>query len=267
MSKQSDLALEGAIQESWTTLRNAHFVRRLVSRAALGMGLAGVVLTPLLNLPEQSDAPADRGDVYNTTVHPPQAPGPSHEHERIPYLIPYPVYRKRPGPDGPRPLDEPTKHIKVATELNIRSAAASKLWHRSSFEKVGNEFWALPDASFKLVLLDSAFGGSGACNTARCEADFRGSFVNARGNASQATIEVRGQRIITRERVTGCRPVVDNVPYLACELRPASAVANERTCLYLRRAPKGETGEELVALEIRWEKRVPTGPTENVCDL
>ncbi|MEM1231438.1 MAG: hypothetical protein AAGI15_12930 [Pseudomonadota bacterium] len=254
MSKLSLRALDNALDDGWETLQRADTRRRWIRRVMLGLGLAIAVLTPLLNLPELQEEAEPTPTTFNTTMHSQSTGGPGGDD--IPYLVPYPVFTRPPEPPGPGGAPGPVtarvdQRLNVVAELNIRSAPPSKIWHRSAFERVGDEFWALPDASFKLQLARSP----APCTVDRCEASLAAVFFDGRGGENTTTVNINGVRLTTQPAQESCETVNDTLPYLLCALDRNSTGTTEDLCLWLRRAPSSEQAPERLALELRWEKR------------
>lgn len=256
LEKLSARALDHAISQAWVKLRRADLVRTFFRWAMPAVGVAVGTYGILTNLPPGETEP-ETGTTFNTTLHQSESTSTGGD---LPYLIPYPVYRPRPEvpPEGHPPVVLGDRNIKVVTQLNIRSVPASKIWHRTAFEQVGDEFWALPDASFRLTL---APGAGLPCQRDRCDATVNASFFGPNEPAIEAAIQVSGYQVLTTapalqdESAANCIPTRDNLPYLLCALKGQDQTAQEDVCLWLRRAPKGESGNEQLALEVRWERR------------
>ena len=254
MSKLSLRALDNAIDESWETLQRADTHRRWIRRIMLGLGIAIAVLTPLLNLPEFAEEAEPTPTTFNTTMHSQSSGGPAGDD--IPYLVPYPIFtrpREDPGPGGGSgPVTARVdQRLNLVAELNIRSAPPSKIWHRSAFERIGDEFWALPDASFKLRLAQSP----APCGINNCNASLAAVFFDGRGGETTMAVNIDGVLLTTQPELESCEPVEDTLPYLVCALERDNAGATEDLCLWLQRAPSSERALERLALELRWEKR------------
>lgn len=249
-SKLSDRALNHAIHRAWVKLRRADLVRTFFRWIMPALGVAIGTYGILTNLPKES---ADPNTIFNNTFNQSETQTPKSD---LPYLIPYPVYRPR--PDRAPPVIASDRTIKVVNELNIRSAPASKVWHRTIFEQVGDEFLALPSASFRLSLAPSA---GLPCRLDNCDATVTATILKATGPAVEGQIRVRGDAINPQTNnlrsgpAASCTAVRDNLPFLLCALPGQAQAAPQDICLWLRRAPQGETGNELLALEVRWEER------------
>lgn len=255
-TKLSDRALEHSIQTNWQLLLDASKVRRFFKTIMMTLGLTSAVALPLLN-----------SDPISSLVGP---PGPAGEDG-----VDGKNFEKVDSGSDDNPDDDtpPVQHshdgissnitVLNKNEIEIRSAPPSKIWHRSVFEKIGDEFWGLPDSNIKLKLIGSS---TNPCNLQSCDATFKLNFDQYQGVpdspyevkmfSKRRAIKLVNKTDSTKPMPEACRIIDDPTPYLLCRLKSInnSKALNEDVCLWLRRATKGERENEMVALDIRWEK-------------
>lgn len=271
--KLSDRALNTAINNNWHQMLSATQIRRFVQKSVLALGLSWAVALPLLNTNpidtlvgpqgtqglrgiqgnqgdegergsrgDSGGAKGDKGDKGDT--------GDT-------------------GSAGTGSAGTGNNDIRVLSVLEIQSAPASKIWHRSTFDNIGDEFWALPDSSFKLKLIALP---SKTCDLLNCEATFEATFdqfENVPDSTYQINLVTKHRAIEmlpkrqppneTQPKAKDCFVIDNNTPYLLCRLE-STIGPDFDVCLWLRRADKVENEndprnkEELIALEVRWEK-------------
>ena len=221
-------------------------MRQVVSRGVLGLGLVTAALLPLAGW--MSDQPA-----------PPPDDGPDSEAGPSVLMI-NPSLNVSTRPDGGRGEPPTLPEIKVynqfspsyTADLRIKSSPPGKLWHRTAFERAGDQFWALPNARFKLTLA----AGSAACTRTTCNASF-----DTEGLAGGGTLNVAGSQLTStgsngQGEIPGCTEFIDlRTPYLVCQLSGVATTEtpNANICLWIRRSVEEERPGEHVALDIRWE--------------
>lgn len=248
--KLSDRALNRAIETNWREMLSASRLRKWVQRGIMTIGVAWAVALPLLNT-DLSPPVVDT----QALVGPQGKPGKDGA----------PGIDGKDGKDGKDGEPGNPSNAKPATNITllnvnvmeIRSAPASKIWHRSVFDAVGDEFWALPDSSFKLKLESI----TQRCTLDSCDATFEATFdnfTNVSSDPYRITLQTLDRAIDIEPSIPNvCVRIADSTPYLLCRIDSAldpDVFPDSDVCLWLRRAVKGESLTEMVALEIRWQK-------------
>ncbi len=192
------------------------------------------VAWPLLTAPDPVSK-THRHDQYALVHDHPYAP--AHEHPYAPaHEHPYaPIHEHSGTRDGDIYI--------LPSAVRMNAAGAVPTWHRSAFVNTNDEFWAVPDANFKLTLV----GSDEPCTADRCLATFHAHFLTS---DLEQTIVLTGRNFLTTNLAQSgvCQRRNAGLPQLVCDL-PA-----ENVCLWLRRAETLEAPNERVALDIRWEK-------------
>ncbi len=249
-TKLSDRALQQATNSNWRWALRATRMRRFVQRGLVTLGVGWAVALPFLNTADDSDGkPAIAPTVNNMYLTP--SPAVEDHASNVTNIT-------NTGGESENPAG--VVEITVLNVFQVQSAPANKIWHRSAFRAVNDEFWALPDSSFKLKLL--AVNDAG-CSLTACSAKFRATFLdfqNVTGDGYQISLSATAPNIQTTIASDVCQTVDAINPFLICRLvgKPTVAGATNATnpdlCLWLRRADKTESGTESVAIDIRWQR-------------
>ncbi len=240
--KDSDAELATLIDEAHSQLQSAQTLERWVRRTLIAAGTIAAIYIPLQAwVSVDSSEPTDTG-------HPHAWEHEAHEHPvHITHVYPDPIPPTQPpsrceGCDGGGGTRSTTQqNITVATPvLRITTAKQNPFWHTAKFVNDGDEFWALPDADFKMRLQGNARG----CSQPSCF-QFQAVLLES---GSTFSINVRGERLSASAR---CREVaMPLAPELHCDLPGVTGV---RQCLRMRFSETPVAADEAkLALDIRW---------------
>lgn len=177
---------------------------------------------------------------------------------------------------GPLTID----NVDLKPELNVEIAGrnlqingispGARDWHRTVFDKVDDQFWALPVLDFALTLED--FGSSGGCSKRndeqgkRCSASFEfksNTFLGAVTPIPKAVVldgkNISKSALLVNDSPAECKTLdFPYIPVLLCKLKN-NDTTKDNACLWIRRSEHPEQPNQTqVALDVKWE-RIPQG--------
>ena len=258
--KLSDTTLEALVRDSGRLYRSASGIEQFVRNALMVGGTLAALYIPLdaflsTDFSADTSPPGQVTRIENHTIERP-VPGVQEVIESLEREIGTHVAATRELTSQLDQMRERLTRIETAgassepnitlhtgtPTLHITSVPPSPNWHRAAFLRPGDQFWALPSADFRMTLSESA-----PC--AEVDADDCTARFSVGVPGSTITIDLQpGNRFVSNAPDV-CQPQAQNLPELECRVPSASAPS---ACVWLRRAPDREKGEEAVALEIRW---------------
>jgi hypothetical protein len=249
MSTRLERILDRDLARSARAFDNARVTYTMLRNGLVGLGLSGAVFLPLAasdpSKPQEPPTPTPEIRQINNAYH---------------YHAEQPV-----GPQTP--AQAPNVHIDLETYEIQGAPPMNREWHRTTFSRNGDEFWALPDASFILTFTRGP-------NWTGCEQDACGgtfSFASERYVGREDSIPnawmVQDARIVRQSddrALSACGPLFDPQDRFApartavefCKLEALDR-SEERPdlCIWMRRSDYREQVAEQVALDVRWTRR------------
>lgn len=254
MSDSLDTLINVNLARSVRAFDRARATYRLVRNGLMGLGFSAAVVLPLASSNPTETDPKDK-------------PAPNVVRNELNYHAP-------PAGDGVGVITMPAPTVQLDL-VNVQFAPSNvRDWHRTTFSRSGDEFWALPDAHFVMRFQRDA-DWSSDCLQDACEGTF--SFASERYLGTGVTVdpawEVTGRRVAT-SGASGlssmCRTISSPeqqrtalTPIEHCEFRSKdrddetmkSTDHKPDICIWMRRSehleqPKLERGT--VALDIKW---------------
>jgi len=261
---RSERVLDGSLGRATRLVRDGAMVYRAVRNGLLAFGVTASVFLPLAG-PTNQQPPA------TTTV-------------SVLPNVPVVVHNEiTPGSTIPPPeVTTPKIEVAVLTSPIQGAPPISRAWHRTTFSRTGDEFWALPDAEFKLKFTRGenfedcinqeppAERPVGDGPHAVCQGSFELA-TDLKNNFGLRTVPGRGITLVDDPAPDECRlheaPEV-LTPTAVCKIKRKKG---RDLCIWLRRSEHPESKRytrqvggkdtevvdwlpETVALDVRWKE-------------